>query len=252
MDVLGHRATAELVDHDIVLCSIQTQHDSEVTCSQMNARVLIAAADSALRTNLAALFLGPQIDMAERPVDVLDLLARNSSLRLLILAESNGDGQFTLELLEAARARRPDVAVLLVGGRPSIEHSAEAIRHGAEDVVPIPYCEEALRKEVARILETADLRDRLQALRQMVPRRNVSRPIISRSVCMQRVLARAEAAARNDTPVLITGETGTGKELVARAIHGSSRRAQKPFVPIPTHRKLSRPQKLNLPKPELP
>jgi two-component system response regulator HydG len=143
--------------------------------------------------------------------------------------ESNSSG---LDLLDAVRQCRPDVSVLLLSDRPSVEHATEAIRRGAEDFVPVPYSAEVVLKEVARILEAADLRDRVEHLNRIVSRRYGFDRIISGSKRMRPVFELAMAAARSDTPVLIVGETGTGKELVARALHANSRRAQQAFTAL--------------------
>jgi DNA-binding NtrC family response regulator len=127
---------------------------------------------------------------------------------------------------------RADVAVLLVSAHPTVEHAAEAIRRGAEDFVPIPYSKEIVLKEVARVLEAAELRDRVDSLHRLVSMRYGFERVVSQSPSMHAVVDRAQAASRSDTPVLVLGETGTGKELIARAIHANSRRAQRPFVPV--------------------
>jgi DNA-binding NtrC family response regulator len=160
----------------------------------------------------------------------LEYLDRCQSLRLLVLVD-NGAGS-GLNLLEDARRRREDVAVLLLSRSPTIELATEAIRRGAEDFVPVPYSKEVLRKEVVRALEAADLRDRVEQLRTLVDSSYGFDRIVSQSPKMRPVFNRMLAAARSDTPVLVFGETGTGKELTARAIHANSRRAKGPFVPI--------------------
>ena len=122
--------------------------------------------------------------------------------------------------------------MLVLSSRPTIRLATEVIRGGAEDFVPIPYSEELLLKEVERILEAAELRDRVESLHRLVADTYGLDRIVSRSSRMRPVLERARAASRSETPVLITGETGTGKELVARAIHANSRRARQPLVPL--------------------
>jgi DNA-binding NtrC family response regulator len=150
---------------------------------------------------------------------------------LLIICESGLDSE-ALDVLQAVKELHDDLAVLLISAHPTIEHAAESIRRGAEDFIPVPYSKEIVRKEVARILEAAELRDRVENLDRLVATRYGFERIISRSACMRAVFDRANAASRSDTPVLIIGETGTGKELIARAIHANSRRAKRPFVPI--------------------
>ena len=168
---------------------------------------------------------------AEGSTDVLDVLDRRRTIRLLVLAEAR-DHTTTLDLLEDARRRRPDVAVLVLSRAPTVQHATEAIRRGAEDFVPVPYSREVLIKEVARILEAAELRDRVEHLRRLVTRSYGFERIISESPRMRPVFERALAASRSETPVLIVGETGTGKDLIARAIHANGERAKRPFVPV--------------------
>jgi two-component system, NtrC family, response regulator AtoC len=196
----------------------------------LDPQVLIAAADDDLRASLRDLLASHPLEVtAPRPLNFLTGLACSPSVRVLILVLSGEGG---LELIDAARERRPDVAVLVLSAHPTVAEATEAMRRGAEDFLPIPCVGEILRKEVARLLEAAEMRDRLEALHHLVADAFGFDRILSRSACMRPVFERALAASRNDTPVLIVGETGTGKELVARAIHANSRRASRPFVPV--------------------
>ncbi len=158
-------------------------------------------------------------------------IRNRASLRLVLLCSSGVDFG-ALDLLQKIKESRPDVAVLLVSAHPSVEHATESIRRGAEDFVGVPYSKAVVLKEVARVLEAAELRDSIDTLGQLVATRYGFEGIISQSLHMRAVMDRAQAAARSDTPVLVLGETGTGKELIARAIHANSRRAKRPFVPI--------------------
>jgi DNA-binding NtrC family response regulator len=192
---------------------------------------MLAVADGALRARLAALLADHRAEAAEPGPAVLDLLDRHPSLRLLILFEAAPDDG-ALDLLQAARQHRGDLAVIVLSAHPTIEHATEAIRRGAEDFVAVPFAEELLRKEVERSLEAAELRDRVEHLRHQVFDCCGLERIVSRSPRMRPVFERARAAALSGTPVLLTGETGTGKELVARAIHSGGRRASKAFVAV--------------------
>ena len=122
--------------------------------------------------------------------------------------------------------------MLVLSRHPTIKLATDAIRRGAEDFVPVPYSEELLLKEVDRILAAAEMRESVESLRRLVEDRYGFDRIVSHSPRMRPVFDRARAAARSDTPVLIVGETGTGKELIARAIHANGRRAARPFVPL--------------------
>ncbi len=194
-------------------------------------RILVATSDADLNRELLHL-LAPQAPegTSRTGAALVDEVGRQPSLQLLIIAETETDSG--LDLLETVRTRRPDLAVLLFSGRPTVEHATESIRRGAEDFIPIPYSAEVVRKEVARILEAAELRDRIRHLDQTVSQRFGFECLVSDSACMHAVFERARAAAQSDTPSLIVGETGTGKELLARAIHTNSRRAKRAFVPV--------------------
>ena len=200
--------------------------------ARLGSRVLIASDDRELTAALALLLARYRPDVAEgNAPSVLARLAHGDARRLLILGDAGFDSG-ALDLLQTIKERHPDLAVLLVSAHPTIEHATESIRRGAEDFVPVPYSDEIVIKEVARILEASELRARVDSLDRLVATRFGFERIVSRSPGMNAVLDRATAAARSDTPVLIVGETGTGKELVARAIHANSRRARRPFVPI--------------------
>ena len=195
-------------------------------------RVLVATGDAELSERLLGLLQLHRVASCPSPPTGLDdLLERSPAARLLIVGDVDSD-HGALDLLAAVKNRRPGLAVLVLSSRPTIRLATEVIRGGAEDFVPIPYSEELLLKEVARILEAADLRDKVESLHRLVTDNYGLDRIVSRSSRMRPVLERARAAARSATPVLITGETGTGKELIARAIHANGARARQPLVPL--------------------
>ena len=202
------------------------------THTRLESRVLVASDDRQLTAALAQLLTRYRPDVTEGSApSVLARLTRGDALRLLILVDAGFDSA-TLDLLQTIKERHPDLSVLLVSAHPTIEHATESIRRGAEDFVPVPYSDEVVLKEVDRILEAAELRARVESLNRLVATRWGFERIVSRSAGMNAVLDRATAASRSGTPVLIVGETGTGKELIARAIHANSHRAKRPFVPI--------------------
>jgi two-component system response regulator HydG len=199
---------------------------------RLDSCILVATEDDEVGAQLAAL-LRPRA-FEQCPATVSQLLARlrqPDALRLLILADIQPDER-VLGVLDAVKAARPELATLVLSRRPTIRLATDVIRRGGEDFVPIPFSDELLLKEVERILVAAELRDRVDSLHRLVSDAFGFERIVSRSSAMQPILERAKAASRSETPVLITGETGTGKELIARSIHASSRRAQRPLVPI--------------------
>jgi two-component system NtrC family response regulator len=121
---------------------------------------------------------------------------------------------------------------MLMTAYASAETAVEAIKRGAEDYLTKPFDQQAVRKKVARLMEVHELRQhvaRLEADLEHVPS---FESFVSVSPAVQRVLERARLAAGSDVAVLLLGETGTGKERLARAIHAASPRSRRPFVPV--------------------
>ncbi|HXK08847.1 MAG TPA: sigma-54 dependent transcriptional regulator, partial [Vicinamibacteria bacterium] len=200
--------------------------------NRAQARVLLATEDGELCSRLAGVLRTRGIESCPIPADVLpDRLDGRPAARLLVIADVDFGGQ-VLERLTAVKERRSDLAVLVLSSRPTIPLASAVIRGGAEDLVPIPCSDDLLVKEVERILDAAELRDRVENLHRLVADTYSLDRIVSRSARMRPVFERARAASRTDTPVLVTGETGTGKELIAHALHASGRRASRPFVPL--------------------
>src|SRR5450755_2454495 len=132
-----------------------------------------------------------------------------------------------MHLLERVRAVRPSLPVILVTAHGSERLAVRALKHGAYDYLSKPFDNDELRFTVDRAAETSRLRqsDREHALEQAIGVR-----IIGRSPALMRVLDTATRVANKDVTVLIRGETGTGKELIASFLHANSARAKRPLV----------------------
>jgi DNA-binding NtrC family response regulator len=169
---------------------------------------------------------------------VLESQSRRAAERIatesldLLIADIRMPGLGGVELLRLAREHDPNLAVLMLTAYPTVETAVETMRLGAVDYIVKPFQPEDLLSLVRRLLESKRLRDENRLLRRQVERPFAFGEIIGQSLVMRQVFDRIQRIAESDVDVLIVGETGTGKELVARAIHQRSRRRNGPFVPV--------------------
>ena len=132
-----------------------------------------------------------------------------------------------LSLFRKARALRPDLVVILATGFTEIHDAIAAMKEGAFDYLTKPLDSDEIVLRMARLAEQAGLRRQLVEARTALAGLDASETIVGHSAVMCRLRDRLNTIAGSDAPVLLTGETGTGKELVARALHerGSAARA---------------------------
>jgi DNA-binding NtrC family response regulator len=195
--------------------------------------ILVVDDDAALAVTLKEFLSreGYTVDVALSATEALAIQAANPriSLALVDLIMPLTDG---LSLMGELHRQNPDLAVVIMTGYGTIETAIEAIKRGAEDYITKPFDYEAVRKKIARLMEVMELRERVAQLESNLERHACFENIVSVSPAMERVLERARLAAATDAAVLIVGETGTGKEMLARAIHAASPRSRLPFVPV--------------------
>ncbi len=151
------------------------------------------------------------------------------SIALVDLIMPGADG---LAIMDEVHRYDADIAVVIMTGYGTIETAVAAIKRGAEDYLTKPFDRQTVQKKIARLVEVFELRDRVAQLEANLARWPSFESFVYVSPAMQRVIERARAAAASDAPVLVVGETGTGKEMLARAIHAASPRAAMPFVPL--------------------
>ncbi|MEN8374652.1 MAG: sigma-54 dependent transcriptional regulator [Gemmatimonadota bacterium] len=137
-----------------------------------------------------------------------------------------------IEFLERYRASGGTALVIVMTAYGSTELAIEAMKKGAYDYLPKPFAADQLVLTLKKAQERESLRKEVRRLRKEVRAERQFGEIIARSPAMTRALATAAKVARHPSPVLVTGETGTGKELVARLIHTESERADAPFLAI--------------------
>jgi len=137
-----------------------------------------------------------------------------------------------IELCARIAASRPDVPVVVLTAFGSYETAVAAIRAGAYDFLSKPVKLEVLAIAVDRAANHRGLREKVRRLEREVSRTPRGDDLVARSSAMRAVLDLVDRVAQSDATVLVTGDSGTGKELVARAIHRSGRRKDRPFVAI--------------------
>jgi two-component system, NtrC family, response regulator HydG len=156
---------------------------------------------------------------------------RTEDLDVILTDQKMPDGE-GLEVLAAALEDDPTVSVVMITAFATIELAVESMRQGAFDFITKPFQPEVVRATVHRAVERTRLLRENEMLKGAVVRLEGSSEIFGESAGMQAVRKMIERVAPTDATVLITGETGTGKELVARALQKCSPRVSKPFVPV--------------------
>ncbi len=195
-------------------------------------RVLVVDDEENLRrvTQLKLQQAGFDAITAPDGAQALALLAREP--RDLVITDLKMPGMSGLELLKRIKDDFPEIIVIVVTAFGTIESAVEAMRSGAFDYLIKPVNTEALRLIVSRALEYHRLREEVQHLRSALDRKFGFESIFGKSKALLATLDNASRAAQSNTTVLIRGETGTGKELLAKAIHFNSPRREKPLIVI--------------------
>ncbi len=195
-------------------------------------RVLIVDDEPLIRWSLRERLIadGLQVVEASTAAEALELAAEGVDLALLDYTLPDGDG---ISVLRRLREVDPDTPVMMITARTSIETVVESVRSGAFDYAVKPFDLDDIAVRVARALETTRMRRELRTLRDTLARPFGPGSIIGESEVMERVkiLARKVASSPGST-VLITGESGTGKDLLAKVIHYASSRAARPFLNV--------------------
>src|SRR5579871_2953439 len=150
----------------------------------------------------------------------------------LVITDLKMPGPSGLELLKTIRQHYPQTTVLLITAFGTVQTAVEAMKAGACDYITKPIDYEELILVVNRALERQQLVEEVRTLRLSLDQKYGFENIIGRSKALLSVLEMASRVALRDSTVLIRGETGTGKELLAKAIHHNSRRKDQPFVTI--------------------
>ena len=195
-------------------------------------RILIVDDDESLRRVMQVQLEqeGYSVTSASGGQAAMNMLERNP--QDLMIVDLKMPGLSGVEVLKRVRTEYPETVVLLITAFGTVETAVEAMKLGAYDYLTKPANADALRLVVGRALEHFRLRQEVQTLRSTLDEKYGFENIIGRSESLLATIDAARRAAQSDATVLVRGETGTGKELLAKGIHFSSRRREKPFVTI--------------------
>jgi len=141
-------------------------------------------------------------------------------------------GMSGTELLDHLRARHPRVEAIIITAHGSIENAVQAMKKGAYDYITKPFGPEVVRHQLQQIEQVLALRSEVAGLRRRLGDLPFKEEFLTRNAKMLQQLELARSVAGSDATVLINGESGTGKTLLARLIHSASPRAEGPFVTV--------------------
>jgi DNA-binding NtrC family response regulator len=200
--------------------------------STSRGRVLVIDDEPDIRESLEALLSSEnyRVDLAFNATEGLKKL--ETSTYDLVLVDLMMPDKSGMEVLEEIRLRDRETPLFMITAYGSIEVAVEALKRGANDYFAKPWDNEKLLIEIERMISKRRLERENTELKRALKQRYSFPNIVGKSERMMKILDLVAQVAASRATILITGETGTGKELIANAIHAHSARCEHPFVPV--------------------
>ena len=195
------------------------------------ARVLVVDDDAYTRQYLSVLLssLGYSVDDAESGEKALSRLTSGRSPSVILL-DLIMPGMSGLQVLDQVRQNHPEIPVIVLSGESPTKTVVDAVRRGASDYLTKPISGHDIDLALKNVIEKHELREDVRVPTGRLDRADMD--LVSSNPRMVRIKEIARQVADTDAPVLLLGESGVGKEVVARYVHGQSRRARQPFVKV--------------------
>src|SRR5574339_819952 len=196
------------------------------------ARILVADDHDALRRGLALALsaAGHEVEEASNGNAALERL--HESYFDVVVSDLKMGGSDGLDVLRTTKSLHPTVSVILMTAFGTVNTAVEAMKSGAFDYVQKPFEIEEMEVKIEKALEMRRMQNQIDYLRHAQGDIYDFDRIIGSSGALEKVLAVVRKVAKSNTTVLVRGETGTGKELIAGAVHHNSHRASRNFVKV--------------------
>jgi len=172
--------------------------------------------------------VGYKVDIAESADKALRII--NQKKIKIMIADLIMPGMNGIELMKKAREIVPTISTVIITAHGTIQTAITAIREGAYDYVEKPFCPEKVELLIKNLVEHQDLVEENISLRRKIEDRFRFEGIIAKSPKMLKIIELIKTVAPANATILIIGNTGTGKEVIARAIHHQSPRRNRPFI----------------------
>jgi DNA-binding NtrC family response regulator len=199
----------------------------------MNPRILIVEDERAIQLALRGLLKreGYEVEVADNGDGAIECV-KASPFDLVLTDLALGRGPSGMDVLRFTKEQRPETAVVMITAHGSEKIAVEAMKGGAQDYVPKPFDNDEIKLVVSRALDRTRLEREHRMLLERVDREYGFENLIGSGPLMRAVFETIQKVAETDLTVLIRGDSGTGKELIAQAIHQRSPRRSRPFVAV--------------------